>query len=191
MKNVGQYVVAGAVAFVILTAGLLGSARIKKWESQRQTYEDSLLVIRHDNKLLLANNQNLQISLDGMQARVITKIKVIHVAQARVDATLPASAFPDTCARPILARDSIIDSLNVAVDTLQSGWDQEKQVGAKLARQLFVSDSMLGAGKTLLDKAPIHKTFLGRLVPHFGFGVAAGVDVTGKPNAVAGVTLTW
>lgn len=191
MQKVVQYAMAGAAAFVILTAGLLGSARIKKWETQRQAYEDSLHVVRHDNKLLLDSNQALQITLDSTKAHVHTVIVRIHDAQAHVDSAMPVTAYPDTCAKPILARDSIIDGLNVAVDTLLYGWTAEREANARLSGRLAVSDSMLAAGKKLLDTAPIHKTFWGRLIPHPSLGVAAGVDIHGKPNAVAGVTLSW
>jgi hypothetical protein len=36
-----------------------------------------------------------------------------------------------------------------------------------------------------------HPSFLSQLLPHAGAGVTAGVDIQGRPNAVAGITFGW
>ena len=45
------------------------------------------------------------------------------------------------------------------------------------------------AAQTVVDAS--QPSFLSRLLPHIGAGVTAGVDVQGRPNAVAGITFGW
>lgn len=70
-------------------------------------------------------------------------------------------------------------SLTHAVDTTQSALKDVREA----------STALRGSATKLV--AASHRSFWSRLVPDVGVGAAAGINPQGKPDVVAGVTLSW
>jgi hypothetical protein len=125
---------------------------------------------------------------DSLAARAKTLRGVYNAA---------AAAAPDTCSDVIAAADSLIatsDSVSqtlraalsdasVAIASLQLGLDTTTSA----LIQLRNSAGALAGASTRTER----RSVLQRILPKPGIGVAAGVDVLGRPSLTAGLTFGW
>jgi hypothetical protein len=96
-----------------------------------------------------------------------------HTALSESDSVNRALASDTTELRSVIAlKQRSIDELRPQLDSLRNA---AVRVGDASQKVIDVSQPSL----------------LSRLLPHTGAGVTAGVDVHGRPNAVAGITFGW
>lgn len=124
----------------------------------------------------------------------------LRIAALRGRFTQVAKTAPDTCAQVVEVASYLIDSLDVEVTTQRA---RAESASSAVQSYRFALDttqaaltqsraalSALGIAATNVEKAS-RPSLLSRLLPHAGFGGAAGIDPLGRPNAVVGVTFGW
>jgi hypothetical protein len=135
--------------------------------------------------------QNSKAAADAALKRAATAKKTYETAVAEA---------PDTCVTVIEAADSTIAALEEAVDSLQAANEtQAVQIaGLQTANDTLVASaeaqqrappSLRAAAKDLANAA--QPSLFSKLLPKTGVGIAVGLDVTGRPAAVVGVTIGW
>jgi hypothetical protein len=120
--------------------------------------------------------------------------------QAKTTYMAAVAVAPDTCNRVIAAADSTIAALEESVERLEQSNDKLEAVneGLRTANDSLVVGieeqqaalaKLRAAASDLVDST--RPSFFSRLLPKTGFGVGIGVDMTGRPTAVVGITVGW
>ena len=112
---------------------------------------------------------------------------------ARVRYREVAVTRPDTCATIVAAADSALaqaDSVSSALRKANLGLHTALDSTNTALALVRGSQRQLEATTANLERAA-RPSLAARLLPRPGFGLAAGVDATGRPALVVGVTLGW
>ncbi len=106
-------------------------------------------------------------------------------------------AAPDTC-RPIIVT---ADSALAAKDLVIAQQDSALAADTKIERDLHLEVDTLRVALTTLSSAAktevkvvaklTHRSWLVKLLPTPGIGVAAGLNPAGSPQVITGITLGW
>lgn len=128
--------------------------------------------------------------------------RVLAVLRERYRAV--SAAAPDTCLSIVAAADSALaagDSVRASLDAalhaaddraafLQVALDTTRDASAKL-RAASVQSAFATAQLERDAKPPVLSRFLKAAAPRVGVGLAAGLDISGRPNLVTGITIGW
>ena len=132
--------------------------------------------------------------------RAERRAQVADRRSAKSAAKYAAAPVPDTCKALKAAADSALADAQWTADSWRSAYNERTEQAAQLAtakdsaeagRQAALKSlaDLTGASKQLRKAAK--PSLLARITPKVGIGVAAGVDVLQRPNAVVGVTFGW
>jgi hypothetical protein len=183
----GTVYVVGA-AGLALVAALLG----RHWYIQRQAvWQDRLADAVEARK---AADQTARAAERGI---AVEKRRVLQLAAqverlerrkipVRVVRDSVVPLLPDTCqsaVAPLVEQIAIRDSLLELKDSNLASFDR---VNVYVGQQLVAARVRVAELEHVVRR-PTRKWY----VPRIGAGMAAGIDVTGRPNAVAGLTLGW
>lgn len=112
-------------------------------------------------------------------------------------AEIEPSTSPDSI---ITAADSALAAADSTISGLRTSLGEQIEATAKLQVALETEQAAhtqtanalteLRTASTSLVKST-RPSLIGRLLPQAGFGVAAGLDLTGRPNVVVGITLSF
>lgn len=162
-----------------------------------QARKDTQKAIAHADQVLI-ENKSLQLQAEQARAQAAQHEKAAVVAESKLaDAKSAlfkaALAAPDTCAPVVLAAQDALNKADSVIDirtheladmTLADLKDKDRADKAESA----LIDLKRPAQALVIASKP---SLLRRLRPELQAGVIAGVDVTGKPNAVIGIGLGW
>lgn len=162
-----------------------------------QARKDTQKAIAHADQVLI-ENKSLQLQAEQARAQAAQHEKAAVVAESKLaDAKSAlfkaALAAPDTCAPVVLAAQDALNKADSVIDirtheladmTLADLKDKDRADKAESA----LIDLKRPAQALVVASKP---SLLRRLRPELQAGVIAGVDVTGKPNAVIGIGLGW
>jgi hypothetical protein len=110
------------------------------------------------------------------------------------------ATVPDTCQAVTRAADSVIsldsaasDHQSAEISDLHRSLINEQNRGDSLSHALTLVTGSAGTldGKVAVLIGASKPSVISRLLPHLGAGLALGVDATGQPHAIIGVTLGW
>jgi hypothetical protein len=100
---------------------------------------------------------------------------------------------PDTCAPAVeamrAARDTALSALATATQTIAAQKESLGHLQGAQRADNAALDVVVPAAETLAKVS--HEGFFARVLPKVDPGVAVGLDKTGKPNIVVGLTLHW
>lgn len=195
-------------AVVLLFVAVAGGRYILTFSAQaraelrlaRQATDSALGVaasaLAHDSAHT-AEDARLKVLADSARAEALRFKHQAAVARARfADAT---DSAPDTCDVVI----ALADAAFAEQDSLLIATEAERDIALTRALGLQIDRDSLRAALVLLRGSTVtlaraadavaspRRSLLARLTPRFGFGVAGGVDPSGRPNAVVGVTFGW
>lgn len=118
-----------------------------------------------------------------------------NAAWHRFDSLAAQKVCDSVC---IAAAKSARASDSIALANTQQALDAERIANARLRLGLDQTtkalDDLKSSAHKLDDvsgKIARRPSIFRRLMPHVGAGAAAGLDITGRPNVVTGVTLGW
>lgn len=124
----------------------------------------------------------------------------LHVAALRGRYTQVAKTAPDTCRELAEAATLAIDSLATeagvqkaraeAADSASANYRFALDTTQAALTNLRASVAHLSSAAVAVGKASRPSLFA-RILPHAGFGGAAGINPLGRPDAVVGVTFGW
>lgn len=186
--------VVASVAAVVWAANLLSKTHTADLHAKQSAAAASITA---ETKALAASAQYRALAETATAARdsALDRANIAEKRATTLDAKyrVLASVAPDTC-RPIViyadsalaAKDSEAVELRVA---LRAAQDATSNYKAGLDTLRGASVSLVSSSKDLLVASK--PTFVQRITPHVGFGAAVGVDATGVPRAILGVTLGW
>ncbi len=141
-------------------------------------------------------------ALDAQKAAAVARADSAERSAIRLKGTLAAlvKSAPDTCRPIIIVADSAIAAQDSTITSLRAGLQLAQDERSKLLTavdtlsaanaRLRASAANLVSVDAKLDKRSRGSLLL-RLLPHFGAGIAAGLNPVGRPDAVTGITLGW
>jgi hypothetical protein len=112
-------------------------------------------------------------------------------------AAIEPSVSPDSI---IAAADSALAAADTTIDLLRSALGSQIEATAQLQEALATEQSAHRQTASALTNlktsssslvAATRPSLIARILPKAGFGAAAGLDLTGRPNVVVGVTLSF
>lgn len=129
----------------------------------------------------------------------LAKANILAARSARLRASYKtvAAIAPDTCRPIVISADSALaaaDSAQAALRVALAASQRSEQLLQIAVDTLVPALQTLRSTATTLVKADTklaRRTLLSRLVPHVGGGIAFGIDATGAPRLITGVTLGW
>lgn len=208
MKNIPLYlrVAIAAAAAALTTNVVLDTIRDNRVAEARA--ETRIAVARADS--VLAAKALSDATVRQIAAEADTMIRRAQRAEARAIrsnedytrlrrqlAEMEPVASPDSI---LAVADSALDAADSTIADLRSSLGAQIEATAKLqvaleteqaAHQKTVNTlTELKTSATSLVKAT-RPSLIQRILPQAGFGAAAGLDVTGRPNVVVGVTLSF
>lgn len=174
------------------TARIETQSAIARADSIRQAKEFSDATVR---QIVVEANEMIQRSRRA-EAQAI-RANEDYTRLRRQFAEIEPSAAPDSIIAAadsaLAAADSTISDLRTSLGSqieataaLQVALETEQAAHQKTANTL----NELRTTATSLVKAT-RPSLIGRLLPKAGFGAAAGLDITGRPNVVVGVTVSF
>jgi hypothetical protein len=212
MQVNNRYLVAGitlvscAVAFALATGKLHGrdtalTAATAVADSAHRETVAALAIARADSVRATVYKASADSALavaDSERARGNT---------ARADATKARAAYasvrvnaPADCAPLVAAADTALAHASVAqasrtaeASDLRGALLSQQNRGDSLSVALSGLTTAAGRADTALTNvvSATRPSLASRLIPHIGAGVAVGVDATGAPHTIIGVTLGW
>jgi methyl-accepting chemotaxis protein len=146
-----------------------------------------------------------RVRADSIEADAAKDMKAANAALKRASEAKGAyraavAIAPDTCSRVVAAADSTIVALEETVEHLERS-NEKLEVANKglrtandtltagIEKQQEALNTLRAAATNLANST--RPSFFSRLLPKTGFGVGIGVDITGRPTAVVGVTVGW
>lgn len=150
---------------------------------------------------ILAQNKNLKSQADSARAEAASHEQKAQQAQTQLsDAKRAlfkaALAAPDTCGPVVLAAqnaladaDRVIDERTAALAAMTVTDLKDKKRSDDAEKSLADLSKPAQTLVDVTDNSLLHR--LARLRPTLHAGAMAGVDVTGKPNAVVGIGFGW
>lgn len=161
---------------------------------------------RRQNQATLAQADSLKLEMEAVRREARSAVDAAAKARndlvaQRVRTAVALTTAPDTCdvyirllQADVNAALAVADSFHVAADSLTRMDSTNTAQIARLTSSLTASQealARLSVASTKLVQAT-KRPFFSRLLPKVGFGGTAGVSaLTGRPDAVIGITLTW
>lgn len=151
-------------------------------------YADSL---RRVADSAFAVSDSAKVRADSL-SRVASRLRGAFAAKAAV--------APDTCAAVIAAADSALDAADFYADTLRgmifrsqvARFDLERALDTTRAAYVRLQGATVPLRNASVEVVKASKpSLLSRVLPHPGLGATAGIDASGRPNVVYGVSLGW
>ena len=187
----GKYLWPAVLALIAL---VLAGHLISAWDGHRvQVWEDSVKVSKaHADSALQVASAALaaKAQADTQSAKLAVTVKAREQTIKDLKAKAAAMPVPEDCAPIVAIKDSIIATQDSTVNDLKTSFERQKQVSANLATALTASNQALQEAQHVIDKAPIHRPFILRLLPHVTVGATAGVGMKG-PDVVVGIGAGW
>lgn len=182
MKRLGWKPRAAVVAIVALS--LVGTKLY-------HTHSTKLATARQEAKAAVAQARRLQFAAANHEANAAASYAAASAlkptyATKKAAFEQAAAEAPEPCAPVILAAHEAITLADSIIGKTDAAYAEQKQATAALTTAV---DALVPATEKLITAS--RPSFLGIPLPKVGFGVAAGVNPQGKPDAVAGVTFSW
>lgn len=182
MKPLGWKPRAAVVALVALS--LVGTKLY-------HTHSTKLSAARQEAKAAVTQARRLQFAAANHAANAAASYAAaaaLKPAYATKKAAFEQAAAdaPEPCTPVIVAARDAIQTADVITAKTDVAYAEQKQATAALNTAV---DALVPATEKLVTAS--RPSFLGIPLPKVGFGVAAGVNPQGKPDAVAGVTFSW
>jgi hypothetical protein len=181
----GTVYVAGA-AGLLLVAALLGW----HWHTGQQAVWDAKLAAMVEARKAADNvAKAAEKGIEVEKRRVAQLAQQVERLERRKVPTVvlvDTLTVPDTCkaiVAPLVEQLAVRDSIIELKDTVIASYDR---VNVYVGQQLVAARVRVAELEHVVRR-PTRKWY----VPRIGAGMAAGIDVTGRPNAVAGLTLGW
>lgn len=216
-EGIGVPIKVSNVGVVVGVAALLGITAVVA----RSSTDATIQALKDDAKTARAEASFAVSKSKAAEAFATSQIEIVTTLQKQRDAAAAraaksekrsialdaqfhtlAAAAPDTCGPVIAAADSALavkdsiiaekDTALAAADTiaarLRLSVDSLRQANANL---IPATEFLASTQAALAAKLTHREPFYIRIVPHLGFGLAAGVDALGTPHLIAGITLGW
>lgn len=177
-----------AVAAVLLTFIVMDrchDSAVSEWESRVERVEERARYQRERAEEAKAQADSLSEAADEALSVAEASEERIRVRIDTIRAETPDSLREHPA---IVRRDSIIDAQSEVITQVRRSFELERQASASLRVALSNAMERGDSLQAVLDDRPSDRPWW---LPRLGAGVAAGLDQQGRPNTVAGVTLSW
>lgn len=187
---------AGIFLAAVLALVLIGGSLSRRHAGDLATARSDVRAAVGMSQAAIARSDILSEVADSSVARAErAERKAAELASrpARILYLAAKESAPDTCAALVAAADvalanadSVSSELRTANVSLHTALD-DTRVALAGVRAVAV---ILGAKASILERAA-RPSWASRLIPKPGIGIAAGVDLTGRPTVLVGVTFGW
>jgi hypothetical protein len=181
--------VALVLAALVLSGHFVTSCydqKVAAWQAQADSAKAAAVVAFNANAVAQAKAKLAEGKAQAALQVVAHRDSTLQALQDQIAQT----QVPDTC-KPIVAlKDSVISTLQSDKVDLATALHGQVETSASLAAALAKSDSALHVSQHVIEKAPVGRPFILRLLPHLGVQATAGIGPKG-PDVVVGVGLGW
>lgn len=175
----------GAVLLAIIVADRCHDGQVDAWEQRVQRVEQHAKDLQKRVDEATAEADSLSEAADEALRAAETAEATLRVRIDTVRAETPENLREHPA---IVRRDSIINAQSDIITQTRRAYDLERQASGRLRAALADATARGDSLRDVLADRPSDRPWW---LPRLGAGVAAGLDTQGRPNTVAGATISW